>query len=283
MNCKSEDNGLLWKISGNGLEQPSYLLGTFHILSYTFLDSIPGLYEAFKTANQFVCETNSSSLDKSKYLSDIMMPKDTTYKDLLSAEDLLLLDSVLVRYFKVNSEQMNISPFYLTVFITMGSIEGLQVYRNPENLMDIYLNKVATENKYTVIELDEEDLMSRILSPYSLKKQADGLMSYIKYPIMREIQEKMKVAYLQQDLIRTTQIYNHLKEVLNAMNVNELDSTQPMDDYFLDGRNKIWMEKLPSIIQKAPSFIAVGALHLVRESGLINQLQKMGYTVEPVK
>ena len=37
---------LLWKISGNGLEKPSYILGTHHLAPLSIKDSIAGLPEA---------------------------------------------------------------------------------------------------------------------------------------------------------------------------------------------------------------------------------------------
>lgn len=34
---------LLYKISGNGLKVPSYIIGTYHFADVKFTDSIPGL------------------------------------------------------------------------------------------------------------------------------------------------------------------------------------------------------------------------------------------------
>ena len=48
-------------------------------------------------------------------------------------------------------------------------------------------------------------------------------------------------------------------------------------------RNKAWAEKLPAIMKAAPTFVAVGALHLPGEKGLLNLLKRQGYTVEAVK
>ena len=48
-------------------------------------------------------------------------------------------------------------------------------------------------------------------------------------------------------------------------------------------RNKTWAEKLPAIMKAAPTFVAVGALHLPGEKGLLNLLKRQGYTVEAVK
>lgn len=51
----------------------------------------------------------------------------------------------------------------------------------------------------------------------------------------------------------------------------------------IDDRNKKWAKQLPAIMKEAPTFIAVGALHLPGENGILNLLKQQGYTVDPVK
>lgn len=51
----------------------------------------------------------------------------------------------------------------------------------------------------------------------------------------------------------------------------------------LDERNNQWIEQLPKLMKEQPLFVAVGALHLTGESGLVNQLRKKGYTLTPIK
>lgn len=43
------------------------------------------------------------------------------------------------------------------------------------------------------------------------------------------------------------------------------------------------MEKTPALINEKSTFIAVGALHLCGDEGLINLLREKGYTVSLVK
>ncbi|MDD5784678.1 MAG: TraB/GumN family protein, partial [Prevotella sp.] len=45
---------LLYKISGKDLQKPSYIVGTFHVASSSFIDSIPGLRAAMDASEQ-VC------------------------------------------------------------------------------------------------------------------------------------------------------------------------------------------------------------------------------------
>ena len=41
--CLTSNAQLLWKISGNGIKKPSYIVGSHHGCPFTYCDSIPGL------------------------------------------------------------------------------------------------------------------------------------------------------------------------------------------------------------------------------------------------
>lgn len=66
-----------------------------------------------------------------------------------------------------------------------------------------------------------------------------------------------------------------------------LDPDLGMDEktrrMLIDDRNADWLKQLSSILPSESVFIAVGAGHLIGDTGLIKELQKAGYTVTPVK
>lgn len=45
---------LLYKISGNGLKAPSYIIGTYHFADVKFTDSIPGLKRLSMRRNRYM-------------------------------------------------------------------------------------------------------------------------------------------------------------------------------------------------------------------------------------
>ena len=47
----------------------------------------------------------------------------------------------------------------------------------------------------------------------------------------------------------------------------------------LDGRNRAWLPGLAAELSRGGAFVAVGALHLPGEAGLIELLRKQGFTV----
>ena len=54
------------------------------------------------------------------------------------------------------------------------------------------------------------------------------------------------------------------------------------DDLFLYDRNKAWIPKIKKQISENPCFIAVGAAHLFGDGGVIDLLEKDGYTITAI-
>jgi len=71
-------------------------------------------------------------------------------------------------------------------------------------------------------------------------------------------------------------------KMVNAA-LTEKSVSPDLSDKMLKNRNLDWMTKAPDIIKEQPTFIVVGAAHLVGQYGLINQLRLKGYTVKAVK
>ena len=75
---------LLWKISGRGIEKPSYILGTHHAIPFTYCDSIPGLMKAFEEVDFVIGEFDMvkmgemSPVQLQNMQKMMMMPSDTT-------------------------------------------------------------------------------------------------------------------------------------------------------------------------------------------------------------
>ena len=56
--CLISNAQLLWKISGNGIKEPSYILGTHHGCPFTYCDSIPGLMKVHAQVDNVIGEIN---------------------------------------------------------------------------------------------------------------------------------------------------------------------------------------------------------------------------------
>lgn len=135
------------------------------------------------------------------------------------------------------------------------------------------LVKLAKENKKEIQGLETMAFQAAVFDsiPYTqqakeLLKTIDSLDAYKKY-----FDTIVKV-YKSQQL-------NKMKDIFSNSEYGMEDN----QDILLDKRNKDWVIKLNTIMQKESVFIAVGAGHLVGETGLIALLRKEGYTVRPIE
>ncbi|HHT21695.1 MAG TPA: TraB/GumN family protein [Bacteroidales bacterium] len=87
---------LLWKISGNDLEKPSYLFGTHHLIEKDKIKDFDKALEYYRAADVTIGELDMG--DKQSMTMTVMqagMMNDSTYRDLLSEEDYALVDNEL--------------------------------------------------------------------------------------------------------------------------------------------------------------------------------------------
>lgn len=93
----AQENALLWEISGNNLEQPSYLFGTIHILCPENMELSEALHDAFNKTDQLVLELDFDDPQLMASMQNTMMMTDgSTLSSLLETDEYALIDT----YFK---------------------------------------------------------------------------------------------------------------------------------------------------------------------------------------
>jgi len=278
---KSEKQTLLWEISGNGLEQSSYLFGTHHLIPISFLDSVPGLHESFMSSQQLVGELDMSNMGEMqmKLMSESLMPEGITYDSLLNKDDIVLLDSMLINTVGLGLEQFGqMKPALLNNLIILTLYQKFYPRESDEASMDEYLQTEAEKNFRPVIGLETiDDQIKTLYNSQPLERQAEMLMCMLKNPdLLKEQIQELQQSYYAHDLKRIEELYT--KDLPN----DPCPSTQEEKDVMNKNRNQKWLEKLPEIMSGKSSFIAVGCAHLVGNDGLIEGLRNLGYKVKPV-
>lgn len=326
---KAPKEGLLWKISGNGLTQPSYLFGTWHgdteLRNQSFLDSVPGFHASFRSVKQFMCENTAgvvpqapdSSLNKLRAL--MIMPKDTTYSDLLDKSQQSILDTFLLKTLKETSSKMELRPGVLAFILCQIAVEDTvksrirqkvkilesstrlpdsvvmarreQLYSD-NDIMDYALLKKAKAKGLELVGLDNligyqpTDLFT---SDVPLKEQADSLVQCIARSVFDHWVDStnfktgaLRNAYREQNIHKVKyEKQQQLDEIVKMDSRHRIKMNEMMQSMLTD-RNKDWMKHIPTYIKNKSTFIAVGAVHLSGEEGLIQLLRDAGYTVEPM-
>src|SRR5437773_9458658 len=85
---KNDFKTLLWQISGNGLEKPSYLFGTIHMLCSDDAILSDSLINIIRNSEQVYFEVDMDNLfEMLGVMKKMKMRDDTTLADLLSGDD----------------------------------------------------------------------------------------------------------------------------------------------------------------------------------------------------
>lgn len=266
------ENALLWEVSGKGLSQPSYLFGTFHFLTSDYLKTLPAVAEKLALSQAVAGEVVMDSTVMVKMLPASMMSGTTLDQLLPPAEYQLTAD-----YFKeVSGMDLKMLNSFKPMALQMAIVQFEWNKLNPTPYkdgpaMDIYFQQQAKAHDKVVVGLETvEDQIRAVFDQFSLERQAEMLVESVKDNKSREELLNMAQCYQAQDLACFQRIFN-----LSDFRPEEMKA-------MLHDRNAAWMKKIPELMQAKPTFIAVGAGHLIGEQGLISLLRQRGYVVKPL-
>ena len=279
---------LLWKIEGNKLGSPSYVMGTYHLAKVAFVDSVPGLRDALAASEQVYGELDMQALLSNPDLAVqmqqyMMLPEGTTLDGLLTAQQLQRLNEFLRTHMGTDLENpmlaqlKQMKPAALQQQLTVLLCLKLEQDFNPQEQFDTYFQKVAAEQHKAVGGLEQPDFQFNLLfNQASLERQVEQLMCLVDdADYTQQMLQRIIQAFYAQDMQALLQLNEEKRH-------NQCDSTPTEEDALIYNRNANWAEALPGIIEQKPTFVAVGALHLPGPRGLLQLLRDKGYTVTPV-
>ena len=268
---------LLWKISGNGLEKPSYLFGTHHVAPIHICDSIAGFNEAFNSCKQLYGELELDDIQAvSKEIAKYtLLPQDSLLDKLYTPEEYKLIDEVVKKNMGVSADQLKmLKP--VTISTQMSVIISMQAFNdfNPTLPLDAFLQKKAKEQGMSVKGFETSLFQAQILFGEPLPQQASALLKTIKhFDKMKPFIIEMCDVYMKQDL----------DSIFKLMQDPELSFTPEEMNRLVNNRNHNWSQQLKDILPQQPTFIVVGGGHLPGSNGLIELLREQGFTVTPVE
>jgi hypothetical protein len=259
---------LLWEISGNGLKSPSFIFGTYHLISSSYIDSFPLIRINYDKTKAVVGEMLIDAEATTKIASAVLMT-DSSLTQLLTADEYKLVDDYLKSISGMDLALFNkMKPVVISTFFY-----SLLLKNENGKAMDIYFQDIAKESGKKVYGLETADQQIAVLfGGSSLRQQAKQLVQAVKDKDKNlEEMRRTNHCYREQDLECLTKALSETSEF----------TPEEMNKLLYD-RNRNWMEKLPAMMLEQPLFIAVGAGHLPGEKGLLTLMKAKGYAVRPV-
>lgn len=266
---------LLWRITGNGLQKPSYLFGTMHLTDKRLFNFTDSVYKAIETSDGLAIEVNPDEMMAyfiNKTFDDLQ--KGKRVKDLLDSKEYKTYSSSLEKKFGKPADEITTQDVvkekskWMTDYLEKGEMP---------TFVDGYLYTTAKKQGKWIGGIEDitdqasltDDVVDKTDITYLLAdKGSNGGSGNV--PAARDNSvEKMIGAYTKQDI-----------EEIERM--SSLSATEEEKDLILTRRNIKMARRIDSLSALRTMFFAVGAAHLPGDSGVINLLRARGFTVEPV-
>ncbi len=263
-----DDNTLLWQISGNGLNKPSYLFGTIHMMCKEDINFSENLKNVFTSANEIYFEMDLD--DASSMMSGLLLMtmKDQSLKDLYTDEEYNRVKTYFNDSLNIPFAMMQkMKPLFLQAFL----YPKMMPCKNISSIEQELLALAKKDNK-PIKGLETMEFQASVFDSIPYKDQAAGLLKSID------------------SINNYGDEFNKMVEVYKTQNLTQMQSMFNESDFenadqqaiLLDNRNVKWVKELQEIMKEKVVFVAVGAGHLPGKMGVITLLRNAGYKVTPL-
>lgn len=263
------EKSLLWEISGNGLDKPSYLYGTMHVgdkRAHEFTDST---MIAFKSAKAYAGELNMAEVDQLSLLNMMKLADGQKLHTLFTDEEWQSIVSYCQSKVHVNPNDFDdYNVFFIYSLIAQGQFKNQK-----GQAVDMYFFNEARKSQKKLLGLEKPEEQIAAINSMKLDEQKKMVLDAVSG----------KGGNSDKDLKRMMKYYGKgdLEALLRFS--KESDFSSDFEEALVTKRNHNMAERMAPLMRDQSTFVAVGALHLPGDEGVINLLRKAGYRVRAVK
>ena len=262
--------GLLWRISKGG--RVSHLFGTMHV-SDPEVTALPApVAEAFDKSAQFVMEALPEPEQLLQMYGMMFFADGDQLSNHVAAPIFERATAILSAYQLPPEAVARMKPW--AAFLTMSYPP--EQARNVDQALDLVLLARAKQNGAEVAGLESLTEQADLFDQFTLPEQVRLLTDTVcHYEFAQREFAGLKAFYLKQDLgalYRYSQRYTAAGESLYKRLMQAL----------LVDRNSRMAERMRPMLEQGGAFIAIGALHLAGEAGVLALLEKQGYQLQAV-
>ncbi len=263
----AQEKGLLFEISGNNLQQPSYIFGTMHLLCKGDFEMSQEMISKIKSSEILAMEMDLDDPTMGfKMLGKMKMRGDTSLSDLMPATRYDSLRSYL-------KDSLNLPPmmFQKTKPFLIYSLILTKLLPCETLMLENEIMKIGKGTK--VVGLETLDFQMGLMDKMSYQMQADYLLETLtdKNKSIQEFQA-MAESYKKRDL-------ELLLESIEA----EKGMMADFENEMLFKRNTAWIPEIKKLVSDKTTFIAVGAGHLGGPKGVLQLLKNEGFTIKTIE
>jgi len=264
-------NTILWSVDHIDSQHRSYLLGTFHQVGSTWVDSLTVVMEKLAAADLVIFE----SIETGTELQSSMASREwnSGFRDELRKRDIAWLEAYTSDWV-VPIEKL--TPMELHWKLSQDMARVICNTSSPADRFDHfdnYLIHISDSLGLKYVGLETDSMQSDFINEHA----GENTWSALKKTIHSDVRT------LRRGKAKRGQCNFANKYLRLELGNYPLDRECPeRGDAAVSARNREWMKALPDYLMEQSCFVAVGLLHLFYNCGLINALREEGFVLAPV-
>jgi uncharacterized protein YbaP (TraB family) len=249
---------------------PSYLLGTIHFgtPAEQGIDDA-ALAQVFDGIETFVNEADVDAAWQPGYDVYRWLPVEQPLSAMVGTDNFAKARALLPTVRPQDLDRMK--PWSVLALLEARGESG------GDATMDARLQRMATEGGKRLQHLETLEQQLQALDCVSAPEQARVLQDRLQASWVLRIESAQAMAYYR---ARTLERWLADIDRMDGLSEDAKAIEQRARRCLLEDRNARWIGQLETLFQDGPSFVAVGAVHLVGPDGLIAALRRNGYQVE---
>ncbi len=260
-------NAILWQISKSG-QSPSYVFGTIHVSDPEITRLPDDVRKALLGARTFVMEALPDEEQLLAFSQTMFFNDGTTLRDFIDQYLFERTAKILAEYQYTTEMVLFLKPWAAFLIMNYPVDGGLP--------LDMQLLNKAQENGAQVTALETLEEQGGIFGDMALESQLRLLLDTVcHYEMLEEDFEVMKSYYLKRDM-QGLYVYS------NQYTISSEGLYQELIKRLLTDRNHRMVERMQDILQEGNAFIAIGAMHLPGDDGVLALLEGMGYKITAI-
>jgi hypothetical protein len=265
------EHGLLWRIEKPGV-QTSHAFGTIHIDDPRVLKLPAAVTRAFGQSKTFTMEMLTDENANRKFSRASRLGSGEDLPALLGPELYGQVAETMQERGFPDAVIRKLKPW--SVMLTL-----LLPRERPVVILDYALFQIAQEQKKPVFQLETVDEQIETFDGMPMDVQIGLLQSVVRHEDeIPDMTKELIQAYLDRDLKRMWDI--------NTRFTGLDPGNEKLNDVFLErvlfSRNLRMTETILPRLQAGGAFVAVGALHLYGERGILSLLKEQGFRITRV-
>jgi len=274
---------VLWRVAREGIAD-SYLFGTVHMTDERvtdFPENVRSAIEGARVVALEVVDVGPAALATAIQQSPtLLMFEDGRRLDLLiSPEAFKTVKKQLEAARLPSAFAEHFKPWVISMVMAVTDCERERI-SNGKPVVDMKIADIARSKDIPVVGLETVEAQLAAAASVPMEEQVAMLRSSLKFA---DRAEDLRETILQLYLSRKIGAALPLQKLLARRSGIEGVTFEGFKSLMVDGRNRTMRTRALPLLAEGNVFIAVGALHLVGENGLVALLRNAGYEVDPIE